>query len=49
MTVEPSPAATPRPARKKWRIVIAIVVLALVVWAILVLTGGGGLFDYDTF
>ena len=39
-----------KPARRRWvRWAVIIVVLLLVAWAVLVLTGGGGPFKYDTF
>lgn len=39
-----------KPARRRWvRWAVITVVLLLVVWVVLVLTGGGGLFKYDTF
>lgn len=41
--------AKPNSTRKVWRIAVILVLLALGLWLVLVLTGGGGLFDYDTF
>lgn len=41
--------AKPNSTRKVWRIAVILVLLALGLWLVLVLTGGGSLFDYDTF